>query len=430
MKAPEPGQFSAVVMLGMDRFSQVNETLGYAIGDELLSRVSERLESALRKKDRLLRLPGDAFAILLQSISSLEEIESIVKRLKDLLQRTYLIDDQLVNVVFSMGVGFDPQGDESADKVLRRAEIALKSAKSIGAGTVQFFETGMAERIAMRHALALDLRKALPLRQLEVHYQPQIEMKSEALTGFEALLRWKHPERGWISPSEFIPIAEETGLIEAIGEWVLRTACKQAANLSDDIVMAVNASPLQFGKSAFQSSVQRALLAAGLPARRLEVEITEGVLLKNERSNMATIESLRAMGVRLAMDDFGTGYSSLGQLAQLPFDTIKIDRSLVGGSAKQRAIVRAITTLGGGIGMSTLAEGIETEEQLLKAHADGCISAQGYLFGKAVPASELSSVIERLSRPTTSDLKRRVAPDAFMQERKISLGQTSHRTLA
>jgi EAL domain-containing protein (putative c-di-GMP-specific phosphodiesterase class I) len=229
-----------------------------------------------------------------------------------------------------------------------------------------------------------------------VHYQPQVSLPEGRLIGFEALVRWKHPERGWISPVEFIPLAEQIGMIGMIGEWVLRTACRQAALLPPSVVMAVNASPLQLKNGSLLDAVTRALSKADLPAARLEMEITEGVLLDDSPAVRSTLDKLHAMGVLLAIDDFGTGYSSLGQLAKLPVDRIKIDRSLVGTGAKNRAIIRAIAMLGTGLGMSTLIEGIETEEERENAAADGCTCAQGWLFGKAVPPDQLAAVVERL----------------------------------
>lgn len=387
----------AVLRIGMDDFRIVNETMGHAIGDEVLELAERRLQAAVREHEIVVRLPGDEFAVLLHSVESVIRAGAAADRLNDLLQRVYLVQGEVVNVTACLGIALAPEDGEHAELLLQRSGAALQCAKAAGIGMVQFFEPSMEENRKKRHSLSLDLRKALLLHQFEVHYQPQVDVQTQALTGFEALLRWRHPDLGMIPPLDFIPLAEEMGLMGMIGEWVLRTACEQAAQLPDHLVIAVNASPVQFKNGMFAHSVDTALQRAGIPGNRIEIEITEGILLKNEAVVVAALHGLHRLGVRLAMDDFGTGYSSLGQLAKLPFDKIKIDRSLVGGTAKERAIVRAIATLGDGIGMATVAEGIETPTQLAHAEADGCNVAQGYFFGKPVPAHDLHSVLERFA---------------------------------
>jgi diguanylate cyclase (GGDEF)-like protein len=396
--AEQPSPSFAVLVIGMDGFTSINELYGHAFGDELLELGFERLRSALREQDPVLRLHGDEFVVLLRPSRSAEDTEQVAERLTNLLQRPYLINGVVLNGSASIGVAQAPQSNTKFGILLQHASTALRAAKAAAPGTVRFFDAAMRERIATHHALVGDLRKALLLHQFEVHYQPQIHIPTRALVGLEALLRWRHPKMGLISPGNFIPLAEDTGMIVKIGEWVLRTACKQAASLPSNIVVAVNASPLQFKNGLFLDSVKRALTLSHLPPSRLEVEITEGLLLRDSRSVLSILDDLHDEGVRLAMDDFGTGYSSLVQLAKLPFDNIKIDRSLIGIAAKKRAIVRSIVVLGEGLGMSVLAEGIETEEELDAVRSDGCAHAQGYLFGKPIPAADIPRAVELFSK--------------------------------
>lgn len=365
------------------------EVLGQAVSDGVLELGFQRIRSALRRQDLVQTTSRGEISILLFEAASLEAVEQLGQRLVDLTQRAYVVQGQVLFLQAFVGVAVSSTRGATHEVLCTQAATALRFAALEQPGTITCFDDEMFERLTARQALVADLRKALPLRQLEVHYQPQVLLPSRKLIGFEALLRWRHPERGWISPEEFIPLAEETGIIFNIGHWVLRTACKQLMSLPDILQMAVNVSPLQLKHGSFCHTVTETLFASRLRPARLELEITEGILLERSGVVRSTLDSLHDMGVRLAIDDFGTGYSSLGQLGQLPFDTIKIDRSLVGTGMRNRTIVRAIAMLGDGLGMSTLIEGIEDDEEFAKACEDGCKSAQGYLFGKPMPASQL-----------------------------------------
>ncbi|MBV8819160.1 MAG: bifunctional diguanylate cyclase/phosphodiesterase [Acidobacteriaceae bacterium] len=388
----------AILLLDLDGFKLVNDTLGHAAASALLVRVAQRLRTATREDDIVARLDGEKLAILITTSASSEAAAQVGRRILDLVQRTYLINGQVVTMAASIGIALAPDHGCDSQSLLRNADLALEHPKAGGGPRLSVFEPAMLERAVARRTNELDLRSALPLRQFEVHYQPQVSMEG-ALVGFEALVRWRHPERGLIPPNDFLPLVEEIGLMSAVGDWVLRSACREAAHWPQDLIVAVNASPLQIEGGRFADSVRRALACTGLPGRRLEIEITEGALLCNNDVVMRTLAELRSFGVRIAMDDFGTGYASLSQLARFPFDKIKIDRSLVAGSeAKKRAIVRAITAMGHSLGVRTVAEGVEEHEQMERLKHDGCSVVQGYLYGRPVPVSEVPAVISKLYR--------------------------------
>jgi len=392
----------AVLLVDLDRFKAVNDTLGHPMGDALLRLVAKRLRSVLRSYDVVARLGGDEFALLVSPIPEPVNLTQLAKRIVDVLGRPYLIDGHLVNIGASIGVALAPHDGLDHNRLLRNADLALYHAKESGRSTFSFFEPHMDARALARRSLEIDLRKALALREFELHYQPQVDLETDSIVGFEALLRWRHPERGLVSPADFIPLAEELGLIVPLGEWVLREACHEAARWPDGMSVAVNVSPHQFADTArLVSLVAKSLASSGLPGHRLEIEITESVLLRNEQAVLAALRRLRAMDVRVAMDDFGTGYSSLSQLHSFPFDKIKIDRSFVkdqDDAVSQGAIIRAITALGVSLGMSTIAEGVETSDQLARIRAEGCTSVQGYLFSRPVPVDQVDRLISEFAQ--------------------------------
>ena len=386
-----------VLFLDLDRFKAVNDTLGHAAGDALLALVSERLRTGLRESDTLARLGGDEFAILLRDGIDEQRITELAFRLIDLVRRPYLVGGQVVNVGASIGAARAPEDGRTRDQVLRSADLALYHSKSAGRGVFHFFAPAMEERAQERRSMELDLRKALVLRQFELHYQPQIDVENQTVIGVEALMRWRHPSRGVLLPGEFLPFAEEIGLSIPIGNWVLRMACKDALSLPDSMIVAVNVSPTQFESPDLSVAVASALKGAGISGERLEIEVTEAVLLRDGANVRSNLEALRKQGVRVAMDSFGTGLTSLSQVVNFPFDKIKIDRSLIGNTTsdpRSRAVLRAISALGQSLGIATLAGGVETPEHLAQVRAEGCNSVQGYYYSKAVPVRELAALLQ------------------------------------
>jgi diguanylate cyclase (GGDEF)-like protein len=398
------GEGFAVLAIDLDRFKQVNDTLGHPVGDALLRMVAERLEATLRPADTAVRLGGDEFAVIQGSVSSATEAATLAKRIVDLLGRAYMIEGHLVNIGASIGVALAPADGTDAAALMRSADLALYRAKFDGRGAYRFFEPEMDLRVQARRQLELDLRRAVAAHEFELVYQPQMNLDTDRLVGCEALLRWNHPVRGTVSPAEFIPLAEEIGVIVPIGEWVLRTACREAARWPSDISIAVNLSPAQFKSSKLVQAVASALSSSGLAPQRLELEITEGLLLNDNAANLATLHALRELGLRISMDDFGTGYSSLSYLRSFPFDKIKIDRSFVSGVPSSgindpMAIVRAVASLGAALGMATVAEGVETAEQMRRLRLEGCTEVQGYLISRPVPAADVGRIFADQARP-------------------------------
>ena len=390
------GEACAVLLIDLDRFKPVNDTLGHPIGDALLAKVADRLRSTVRPTDTVARIGGDEFIILQTGIREAADTQALARRLVDLIGRTYMVEGHLLTIGASVGVALAPADGTSADKLLKNADLALYRAKLDGRGTYRFFEPEMDARMQARRRLELDMRQALARREFQLHYQPQMQLESDKLIGCEALIRWKHPERGMISPLDFIPLAEEIGLIVPIGEWVLRQACRDAMTWPTAMSVAVNVSPAQFKSDRLVETIISALASSGLSAKRLEVEITEGVLLQESEKTLQTLHRLRELGVRVSMDDFGTGYSSLSYLRSFPFDKIKIDRSFVKDLSSKPdgdAIIRAIAGLGKSLGMTTVAEGVETPEQMQRIRDEGCTDVQGYLISRPIPADDLLQFI-------------------------------------
>jgi diguanylate cyclase (GGDEF)-like protein len=395
----------SMFLLDLDRFKAVNDTLGHPAGDTLLRLVALRLRDVIGKAGQVGRLGGDEFEIVLPTMSDKTDLSKLAQAIIDSLSRPYTINGTAVSIGASVGIVTSDYDDRTSDDLMRDADLALYAAKAAGKGCCRFFEPEMHEAARQRQLMESDLRIALEKGQLRLVYQPCVDALTEAVTGFEALIRWDHPEHGPVSPVEFIPLAEEIGLIDEIGEWVLRTACAEAAKWPQQITVAVNLSPVQFKSPALPTIVRMVLSDTRLPAKRLELEITEGVFLSNDDHVHDMIASLKAIGLKLALDDFGTGYSSLSYLQRVPFDKIKIDRSFVTGAtdpeSRNAALIRAMVGLASDLKMQTTAEGVETQDELALVRTLGCSLVQGYIFGKPMPpdeAAELASkgAIERI----------------------------------
>ena len=383
----------ALMMLDLDRFKSVNDTLGHPAGDALLRQVSQRLQRVVGDRGLVGRQGGDEFKILLPGRQDQTMLAQLAQNIIATVSQPYSIEGTAVVIGVSIGISSCPQDGVTADALIRNADLALYAAKGNGRGVHRFYSSDMHADAEDRRALEEDLRHALAADGLHLVYQPVVSSKTERITGYEALLRWNHPVRGAISPALFIPIAEDTGLIAQIGEWVLRTACRDAVQWQEDIRVAVNVSPTQFANPGFPSTVMNALANAQLAPERLELEITESVFLNDDDGTDAMFARLKALGVRLALDDFGTGYSSLGYLKKAPFDKIKIDQSFVRGAAnkgsRNSAIIKAIVSLAEALGMDTTAEGAETQDELALIRQLGCSHIQGYIYGRPMPAAEV-----------------------------------------
>jgi diguanylate cyclase (GGDEF)-like protein/PAS domain S-box-containing protein len=386
----------AILFIDLDNFKNINDTLGHPIGDALLKIVAERLRGCIRETDAISRLGGDEFVIVQSKVEQPSDVAVLAERIRTAIMAPYDILEHQIVIDTSIGIALSPGDGTTPEQLIKNADMALYGAKASGRGTYRFFKQDMDSRMRARHTLELDLRKALVNGEFEIYYQPLVNLEYDAISCCEALLRWHHPERGIIGPDTFIPVAEESGLIVRIGEWVIRTACMEAAKWSEGIVLAVNVSPVQFKNQNLVQVVTHSLAAAGLPAHRLEIEITEAILIEQTDATLVTLNQLRTLGVRIAMDDFGTGYSSLSYLQKFPFDKIKIDASFISGlsdEAESTAIVRAVTGLAESFHMITTAEGVETEAQLEIVKALGCTEMQGFLFSKACTAAQLLEML-------------------------------------
>ena len=401
-RARADGTMAAILCLDLDHFKDVNDTLGHALGDLLLKQAARRIAGLVRKGDILARLGGDEFAVVMGDIGSPGDAAALARRIVDAVAAPFDLDGHEALIGISIGIAVHTAAEaDDVDRFVRSADLALYRAKADGRGAYRFFEPAMDRWLQARKALERDLRQALVDEQFEVYYQPQVDLGTGRIIGAEALVRWHHPTRGLVLPGEFIPFAEETGLIVPIGAWVLRRACARAAAWRP-LGLAVNLSPVQIRQPELFACVARTLQETGLEPHRLELEITEGVLLHDTEATLATLRRLKDLGVRIAMDDFGSGYSSLGYLRRFPFDRLKIDRNFVqdlGSSTDAGAIVQAMIGLGRSLGMPAIAEGVETQAQVDLLRLEGCAEAQGFFFGRSMPGAEF----ERLFHPAAAD---------------------------
>ena len=393
------GSLAAVLCLDLDHFKDINDTLGHPVGDSLLRAVADRLAACVRQVDLVARFGGDEFAVVQATPERVEDVGLLARRIIEVLSTPYELDGHQVAVGVSIGIALIPADGADPDTLLKNADIALYRAKSDGRGVYRLFAPAMDARLQERRRLELELQRAVANHEFVLFYQPLVDLTEDRICGFEALLRWNHPTRGLLEPKEFVALTEETGLIVPLGAWALHEACREAAGWPDEVKVAVNLSSVQFRYHDLVQTVAAALEESGLPGRRLDLEITETVLLQNSEEVLGILHGLRALGVRISMDDFGTGYSSLSYLRSFPFDKIKIDQSFVRDlpdSVDAAAIVRAVTSLGSSLGMATTAEGVENIDQLARLRSEGCTEVQGYFFSKPRPAEEVPELIRRL----------------------------------
>ena len=391
------GEQFALLYIDIDEFKGINDSLGHHVGDELLKVVAARLKSCIRETDLVARLGGDEFAVIQTDVGGVSDVVEFVTRIQRAIRQPYHCLGHQLTTDASIGIALAPRDGTELDELIKNADLAMYGAKANGRRTHRFFEPAMDASAKARLTMQQDLRQALVDGGFEIHYQPVVDLRDNEVTGCEALLRWRHPERGMVSPAEFIPVAEDTGLIVELGEWVLRTACAEAAGWPSHVRLAVNVSPVQLKCPTLGLEIAGALAASGLPADRLEIEITEAVLIRDDEMALAILHQLRDLGVRIALDDFGTGYSSLSYLKRFPFDKIKIDRCFVSDIAEidgSAAIVQAVVNIAAARHMTTTAEGVETQEQKERLRALGCTEMQGYLFSAAKPGPEVRRLFD------------------------------------
>jgi diguanylate cyclase (GGDEF)-like protein len=420
----ERGGQCAVLCLDLDQFKGVNDTLGHPVGDALLKAVTERLRGIVRHTDTVARLGGDEFAIVQSSFNQREEAAALANRLRRELSAPYEIAGHQVVIGVSIGIALAPGDGNDPDRLLKSADIALYQAKSDGRDRCRYFEPEMDALMQARRQLEVDLRKAVAEDEFVLYFQPLVDLKSESISGFEALLRWQHPSRGLIPPAEFIPLAEEIGLIVQIGEWVVGEACRQARSWPETLKVAVNISPIQFRNRDLVWTVTQALRESGIDPGRLEIEITESVMIHDFDAALSMLHQLKNLGVSISMDDFGTGYSSLSYLRSFPFDKIKIDQSFVRGLGDKSdciAIIRAVTGMCDSLGITTTAEGVETVWQLNLLHAERCTEVQGFVITEPLPAHDVAALIRDFSQHMRQTLFRDIP-------RRASISTTGSRS--
>jgi diguanylate cyclase (GGDEF)-like protein len=388
----------AVLFLDLDRFKVINDTLGHRIGDLLLRDVAKRLRSSLPPTDELARLGGDEFAIMTPSVECHAALEVLASRLVDAVVQPYEIDGHQIRTSISIGIAIGPDDGQTADDLLIAADLALYAVKAGGRGTYKFYQASMSTEFNDRRQTEMDLREAIERYELELHYQPIIDLRRKVITGFEALARWRHPVKGLIPPTTFIPVAEDSRLILPLGEWVLNEACRRAAQWPNDLKVAVNLSPVQFSDPNLLNTIERILAETGLAPSRLELEITERIFMDSGELVLTMLRRLKELGIRISMDDFGTGYSSLSYLRSFPFDKIKVDRVFVSDlseGTEHIVIVQAVVSIANALGMTATAEGVETEDQRQILAGLGCDEAQGYLFGRPVPIEGVPGILDK-----------------------------------